>query len=260
MAEIARLTGLPISTAHRLMTELTSRRFLERTRGGQYRVGLALRMIGTVDACPPSITERAPCVLDDIPPQSEPCPSRSTAGNRGSLHREDTGASAGDIFSSGATLPAHPTAMGRALLAFSPAHTVTRTIEKGLHSYTAHTVTSPDRLRHALTVIRLTRVAITHPELEPGVYAVAMPIFGPGGRVVAAIELALRNLVQDLPPAVAALTIASRSLSRNSQQGTGRRSHDGRGRGPPANPEPDPVPQRAFEPGILQTRPTARTT
>ena len=162
-------------------------------------------MIGTVDACPPSITERAPCVLDDI---SASIKSRVRLGvlqGTEVLYIEKIpGPVPATSFSSGATLPAHPTAMGRALLAFSPAHTVTRTIEKGLHSYTAHTVTSPDRLRHALTVIRLTRVAITHPELEPGVYAVAMPIFGPGGRVVAAIELALRNLVQDLPPAVAA--------------------------------------------------------
>ena len=66
LTEIARLAGLPISTAHRLTSELASWRLLERTEDGQYRAGLPLRMIGTVDACPPSIAERAPAVLEDL--------------------------------------------------------------------------------------------------------------------------------------------------------------------------------------------------
>jgi len=66
LTEIARLAGLPISTAHRLTAELASWRLLERTDDGHYRAGLPLRMIGTIDACPPSIAERAPCVLEDL--------------------------------------------------------------------------------------------------------------------------------------------------------------------------------------------------
>ena len=94
-------------------------------------------------------------------------------------------------FTPAATLPAHPTALGRALLAFSPPGTVDMTIMRGLRPYTAHTVTSPDRFRRALAVTRLTRVAVTRCELEAGVCGVAMPVFGPGGDVVAAIELAV---------------------------------------------------------------------
>ena len=84
---------------------------------------------------------------------------------------------------------------------------------RGLRPYTQHTVTSPDRFRRALAVTRLTRVAVTRWELEPGVCGVAMPVFGPGGEVVAAIELAVGDLNQ-LQPVMAALAIASRSLSR----------------------------------------------
>jgi len=215
MAEIARLTGLPISTAHRLMAELASRRFLERTPNGRYRVGLAMRMIGAVDATPPSIAERGPCVLEDI---STSIKSRVRLGVLDDLDvsyiEKVPGLKPTSSFSSWTTVPAHPTAMGRALLAFSPTHTVARTIDRGLRRYTEHTLTEPDRFRHALAVIRLTRVAVTHPEFESGVHSVAMPVFGPGGRVVAAIELALRNLDQEVAPAVATLTIATRSLAR----------------------------------------------
>ena len=41
-----------------------------------------------------------------------------------------------------------------------------------------------------------------------------MQVFGPGGEVVAAIELAVGDLKQQLQPVMAARAIASRSLSR----------------------------------------------
>ena len=75
-----------------------------------------------------------------------------------------------------------------------PDGTVEMAIMRGLRPYTPHTVTSPDRFRRALAVTRLTRVAVTRRELEPAVCGVAMPVFGPGGDVVAAIELAVRDL------------------------------------------------------------------
>jgi DNA-binding IclR family transcriptional regulator len=215
LTEIARLAGLPISTAHRLTSELASWRLLERTDDGHYRAGLPLRMIGTVDACPPSIAERAPCVLEDL---SAATKSRARLGILQELDvayiEKQPGPRPATAFTPAATLPAHPTALGRALLAFSPARTVELTIMRGLRPYTTHTVTSPDRFRRALAVTRLTRVAVTRWELEAGICGVAMPVFGPGGDVVAAIELAVHELGHELQPIMAALAIASRSLSR----------------------------------------------
>ena len=215
LTEIARLAGLPISTAHRLTSELASWRLLERTEDGHYRAGLPLRMIGTIGACPPSIAERAPCVLEDL---STATKARARLGVLQELDvayiEKQPGPRPATAFTPAATLPAHPTALGRALLAFSPTRTVEMTIMRGLRPYTQHTITSPDRFRRALAVTRLTRVAVTRWELEAGVCGVAMPVFGPGGDVVAAIELAVHDLAKDLQPVMAALAIASRSLSR----------------------------------------------
>jgi DNA-binding IclR family transcriptional regulator len=215
LSEIARLAGLPISTAHRLTSELASWRLLERTDDGHYRAGLPLRMLGTAEAGPPSIAERAPCVIEDL-----------SAANRcrvrlGVLAELDVayiekvpGPRPASTFSSAATVPAHPTAMGRALLAFSPARTVEMTIMRGLRAYTSHTVTSPDRFRRALGVTRLTRVAVTRWELESELCWVGMPVFGPGGGVVAAIEIAVRDLHKEMHGVVGTLAIATRSLTR----------------------------------------------
>lgn len=218
LTEIARLAGLPISTAHRLTSELASWRLLERTEDGHYRAGLPLRMIGTPEsgrAGLPNIAERAPCVIEDL---SSATRCRVRLGVLTELDvayiEKVPGPRPATSFSSAATVPAHPTAMGRALLAFSPARTVEMTIMRGLRGYTSHTVTSPDRFRRALGVTRLTRVAVTRWELESDLCWVGMPVFGPGGGVVAAIEVAVRDLHREMHGVVGTLAIATRSLTR----------------------------------------------
>ena len=215
LTEIARLAGLPISTAHRLASELASWRLLERTPMGQYRAGLPLRIIGTGNAHPPSIRERGPCVLEDLAAATR---SRARLGVLQELEvnyiEKLPGPRPVTSFTPCAMLPAHPTALGRALLAFSPTGVVEMTIMRGLRPFTRHTVTSPDRFRRALAVTRLTRVAVTRWELEAGACGVAMPVFGPGGEVVAAIEVTVRDLGKELQTVMVALSIASRSLSR----------------------------------------------
>jgi DNA-binding IclR family transcriptional regulator len=215
LTEISQLAHLPISTAHRLTSELASWRLLERTDDGHYRVGLPLRMISTGDAAPPSVAERAPWVLEDL---SAATRSRARLGVLSGLEvayiEKQPGHRPVSCFSAAATLPAHPTALGRALLAFSGADLIEATLARGLRPYTPHTVTSPDRFRRALAVTRLSRVAVTRWELEAGVSGVAMPVFGPGGDVVGAIELAVTDLGRELQSVMAALSVASRRLPR----------------------------------------------
>jgi DNA-binding IclR family transcriptional regulator len=215
LSEIARLTGLPISTAHRLTAELARLRLLERKPDGMWRPGLALRNIGAVTDVPPSLTERAPCILEDL---VEITKCRTRLGVWRDLDvgyiEVRPGAEAATSFTPRAFLPAPPTAVGRALLAFSSPNQVDRVISGGLRSYTEHTITSPPRLRHALAVTRLTRVAVSRREFEPDIYGVAMPVFGPGGHVIAAIEIAAADLEDDLPRVMPPLVIATRSLSR----------------------------------------------
>ena len=215
LTEIARLAGLPISTAHRLTSELAGWRLLERTEDGLYRAGLPLRMIGTADDCPPTVAERGPCVLEDL---SAATRSRARLGVLRELEvayiEKLPGSRPATSFVPAATLPSHATALGRVLLAYSSPHVVELTILRGLRAYTPHTVTSPERLRRALGVTRLSRVAITRWELEAELCGIAMPVFGPGGDVVAAVELAVGDPGRDLQSAMAALVIATRSLSR----------------------------------------------
>jgi DNA-binding IclR family transcriptional regulator len=215
LTEIARFAGLPISTAHRLTSELTTWRLLERTVDGQYRPGLALRMISKSGPCPLSLFDRGPAVLEDL---SAATKVRSRLGVIHDLHvsyiEKQPGNGPVTSFNPAARLPVHPTALGRAMLAFAPPSTVEAVILCGFRSYTARTVASPDRFRRSLAVTRLTKVAVTRGELEPGAGGVAMPVFGPGGNVVAALELTITDEHRDLHPFLGPLAIACRSLSR----------------------------------------------
>ncbi len=111
-----------------------------------------------------------------------------------------------------ATLPAHTTALGRVLLAFSPASIVEDAIAT-VPTGGASARCGPDRLRRSLGVTRLTRVAVAPG--PDGAGAAAMAVFGAGGEVVAALELAVEDLRTGLRGARAALVVATGSLSRH---------------------------------------------
>src|SRR5882724_5927623 len=137
LTEIARLAGLPISTAHRLAAELTARGVLDRTEDGDYRVGLPLRMIGTRAPHPPNIQERAPRVMEDL------CTATRTSERPGvsddleiAYIEKAPGHRPVTMFSAAATLPAHATALGKALLAFTSPRIVDLVIAEGLRAYT----------------------------------------------------------------------------------------------------------------------------
>jgi DNA-binding IclR family transcriptional regulator len=215
LTEISCLTGLPISTVHRLAAELTAYGMLERTGDAHYRVGQRLRVLGGPDQHVPNLHERARSVLDDL------AATTSTDVRLGVLNDVDVafiekvnGHRATSTFARAATVPAHATALGKALLAFSPLRTVDAVIAHGLKRYTAYTITSPERLRRSLAEIRVSCLAISRWEMRAGSCAVAAPVFGPGGRIVCALELKITELRTDLPRLAPALKIATRSLSR----------------------------------------------
>src|ERR1700733_10637612 len=215
LTEIARLTCLPVSTAHRLVTELAGWGVLERTEESTFRIGLHIKSIGGQKSYTPAILESARRILEDL------VTAARTGAQLGILTGTDVAYiekrcdhSPVTTFAQTSRLPAHATALGKALLAFSPAEILDRVIVSGLNCYTPNTVTDPDRLRQALASIRLTRVAVSRWEYQAGVSEVAGPVFGSGGVAVAALELTVPNLRPDLQMASSVLTIAARSLSR----------------------------------------------
>jgi DNA-binding IclR family transcriptional regulator len=215
LTEIAQLTCLPISTAHRLVTELAGWGVLERTSESRFRVGLPIKAMGARGSYTPAIIESARRVLEDLVTAARVSARLGILTEVGVAYIEKRcDHSPVTTFAQTPRLPAYATALGKALLAFSPAGAVESVIAKGLTGYTPRTLTDPERLRRCLASIRLTRVAISQWEFMAGTSAVAVPVFGAGGTAVAALELTVSNLRADLPLASSVLTIAARGLSR----------------------------------------------
>ena len=215
LTEIASLAGLPMSTAHRLIGELVDHRLLQRTPDGTTGSGFQCGSSAPSTPSTPNIAERGPYLLEDLATVTE-CVARLGVLQelRVAYISKQPGPKPASQFSAAATLPVHPTALGRALLAFAPASLTEAVIRNGLRQYTRHTITSPERFRRAVTIARLTRVAVTRRELDAHLCGVAVPVFGVGGNIIAAVEFDVPDLSRGLQRVIAPLAIAARSLSR----------------------------------------------
>jgi DNA-binding IclR family transcriptional regulator len=224
LTEIAVRTELPLSTVHRLTTDLAAWGVLDRAHDGRYRVGPPLRTVvceGTSsidDPVDPPLTLRdlAVPVMDDL---FRAVGVRVRVGfldevldvtyvQKESLHHPVSRECAA------ARLPVHATALGKALLAFSPQSLVRTVLRRQLRKYTPFTIVRPDLLLATFRAIRATRLAVGDRELDPESCAVAAPVFGAGGEVVAAIEIDVRDLAHDVPVWRPTLAVAAGSLSR----------------------------------------------
>ena len=215
ITEVAQVADLSLSTAHRLVHELAAWGILHRGDDARYEIVLRPGSCGRRDR-PPGLRTIAAPTIEDLSAATTSDVRLGVIDGLQVLYVEKAyrGRPLSE-FSAAATLPAHATALGKALLAFSSPETVDHVIRHGLRSYTASTVATAARLRHALKVTRLRGMAVARGELRPGHCAVAVPVFGPAGEVAAALEVRLRDVPSELPGTVPALMVAARGLSRD---------------------------------------------
>ncbi len=93
------------------------------------------------------------------------------------------------VSSVGMHMPAHSTAVGKALLAYLPPSAFEEVLAKGLHSRTSNTLTDAQALQHELAKIRSQGYAFDDEENEPEVRCIAAPLFDYSSHSVAAISI-----------------------------------------------------------------------
>lgn len=102
----------------------------------------------------------------------------------------------------GRRLPAHATAVGKAILAFSDAAEADRLVAAGLSGLTANTITDPVAFRGELDRARCDGFATESEESSANLSCVAAPVLGPDGRARAGITVCVP--VSRLTPAQSA--------------------------------------------------------
>lgn len=215
ISDLARLSGLPKSTVHRLAAELVRLRLLE-PAGSRLRLGIRLFELGQLVERQSSLREAALPFMEDL---------REATGN--SVHlavMEGIEVVYVEILKArgfralpsriGGRLPAHATGVGKAILAFGPPATVTARVEAGLTRLSPHTIATPGGLARELRTIRADGVSFDRQESDIGIVCVAAPVFGPDGVVRAALSVTGRAERLDTRRMAPAVRTAALALSR----------------------------------------------
>ncbi len=214
--ELARLTGLPVSTTYRLVSELVGWGGLERVEGGGYRIGLRLWEVGALAPRGESLREVALPFMSDLYEATRENVHLAVLDGTEVLYVEKlTGRRAVPVRSRrGGRLPLRATAAGKVLLAHASETLFRETVAAGLRRYTPHTIIAPGHLRRALTEIRRSGIGYAREELTVGSHSVASAVLDADGGAVAALSVTLRSGRTDLRRLGPAVRTAALSVSR----------------------------------------------
>ncbi|GAA4227560.1 IclR family transcriptional regulator [Actinomadura meridiana] len=211
-AELARRSGLPRSTTHRLALDLVEAGLLER-RGTRVRLGLKLFEIGQRVPRQRVLRDAAVPLMSDLREATRQTVHLAVLEGREVVYLEILGSSGGPRLPSrvGGRLPAHVTGVGKAILAFSAPDVVRAVLEAGLVKASERSVTAPGLLVKELETIRREGVAYDREESGKGIVCAASPVLGPDGLALGALSVSGWSTV--LRPAVVAPAVHTAALT-----------------------------------------------
>src|SRR3954454_9264218 len=190
LTELATHLSLPASTTHGLVKTLVAHGMVVQERGSsRYQLGPAVLRLGNV-------------YLDTLELRSKAIPWAEDLARRTGLsvrtgvlllddvviiHHEPRPDGSRQMPEVGIVIPAHASALGKAMLAFLPEDEKRVLTSDELRSMTGETVTSPELLRDQLDQIRSSGVATERDEAVIGESSRASPVFDSYGEAVGAI-------------------------------------------------------------------------
>ncbi|MEU6641570.1 IclR family transcriptional regulator [Saccharomonospora sp. NPDC046836] len=215
VSELARRTELPKSSVHRLTGHLLSHGLLERDGKG-LRLGLKLFEIGQLAVRQRDLVDAARPYLADLREATRNTVHLAVLEGIEVVYLDILrGPDAPTLPSRvGGRFPAHATAVGKAILAFSQESVVDTVIEAGLPRVSQRTVTAPGILRRQLAKIRDDGLAYDREESGIGVVCTASPLRGADGVARAAISLSGWTNRMRLDRVAPAVRTAALALSR----------------------------------------------
>jgi DNA-binding IclR family transcriptional regulator len=191
LSELSRRTGLPLTTAHRLVGELERWGGLERGEDGKYRIGL--RMVELAALCPRGTGLRdvaLPYMQDLYEATHQNVQLAVRDGTDGVYIERIAGRHAVAVRTRiGAHWPLHATGVGLVLLAHAPWAVQESVLAAPLKRFTPHTIADPAVLRRVLAEVRKTGISISDRQIDEDAYSVGAPVTGPDGGCVAALSV-----------------------------------------------------------------------
>ena len=212
LSELARITRIPLTTTHRLVTELTAAQLLERSSDGVPdrpgpRPSLRDRSTGG-----PTVAQLAPAVLDDLAAVTGRPARLGVLRDMRVAYVEKSGWAPPTSFGAGHSSRSTRARWARSCSRSLPPRSPARWSPRACPAYTAH----PDP-RGPAAARAVGDPADQDRDLRRRAGgrgdAVAAPVVGPGGQVVAALETIVPDL-RGVDSVRQLLTVSARSMSR----------------------------------------------
>jgi len=213
LSEISRRTGVPLTTAHRIVSELHEWGALERDASGTYQIGLRLWELATVAPRSVGLQRVALPFMQDLFETTH-------RGVHLAIREKDqvvfverflSPETATDRAQVGARYELHATAIGLVLLAHAPRSLQEEVLSGPLVPPNWHPPVTERELRRTLADVRHSGYAAT--PIRQEYLSVAAPVHGPAGEVVAALSLIL-PITEPYGPRLAHLQGTARGISR----------------------------------------------
>ncbi|MGV3711961.1 IclR family transcriptional regulator [Pseudolysinimonas sp.] len=191
LSEIAEITGLPVSTAHRLVANLVAWGALERDERRRYVIGLRLWEIGVLS--PRAYQHRArilPFLEELFVATREHVVLTALHDGEGIMVEQLLGRRGARLAAGlGERLPLHASSPGHVFLAFGPPELWETVEAEPLHAYTSRTITDRDALRVVVREVRRTSIAISEGAIVSNTVSISAPIFAQRGDFYGAVSL-----------------------------------------------------------------------
>jgi DNA-binding IclR family transcriptional regulator len=206
---LARSTGLPTSTALRLIHTLENEGFLTRQGNGRYVIGLVLARLGHDAGHGDLLDATARAALERVAADTRETVTLSVVRGREALDvvmQIDGPHLIQAVNWVGRRYPLHASSSGKVLLAALEPSRLERFLEAPLERPTEATITDPDVLRREIELVAARGYAEIVDELEEGLASLSVPIVEREGRLVATLNVTGPSFRLDPRRRIAALT------------------------------------------------------
>ncbi|MEO3786192.1 IclR family transcriptional regulator [Actinocorallia sp. B10E7] len=190
LAELGRRTGIPKGTLHRVVGDMVEVRLLDKVGNG-YRLSGQVFQLGMRASVERGLLEVATPFMEDLYERTHEIVHLGVLEGTEVVYVSKIGGHRQTPSPSrlGGRMPLYCTAIGKALLAFSPPGLLAEVVAQGLARRTPRTITAPGLLRRQLERVAETGVAFELEESATGIVCVAAPVLDPSDRPVAAVSV-----------------------------------------------------------------------
>jgi DNA-binding IclR family transcriptional regulator len=193
LKEISEKAGLHPSTAHRILNDLATGRFVDRPQPGSYRLGMRLLELGNLVKGRLNVRDAALLPMRELHKQiQQPVNLSMRQGDEivyvERAYSERSGMQV--VRAIGGHAPLHLTSVGKLFLAADDPQRIRAYASRtGLQGHTKNSITSLDALERELSKVRQFGQAGDNEELELGVRCMAAGIYDDQNKLVAGLSI-----------------------------------------------------------------------